>query len=94
MNNDFTPTDLPRTDVNASADSTASAHASGDNGEPAQEPQTRRQDVTSPAQKRVLLRMKKRHEFVSNLMRNLDILIYAELWILYYMEYATASAFL
>ncbi|KUJ24038.1 DUF1746-domain-containing protein [Mollisia scopiformis] len=78
MNNDSTPTDLPRTDT--------SANTTGDSVEPAQQAQTRRRDVTSPAQKRVLLGMRKRHEFVANLMTNLDILIYAELSIVYYMD--------
>lgn len=87
MNNDSTPTDLSRTDVNTSA----SANASGDVAEPAHQNQPSTQNATSLAQKRVLLRMKKRHEFVSNLMTNLDILIYAELSIVYYMEYATLS---
>lgn len=85
MNNDSTPTDLPRTDTSANT----SANASGENVEPAQPPLTRTQDATSPAQKRVLARTKKRHEFVSNLMTNLDILIYVELSIVYYMELAT-----
>jgi hypothetical protein len=94
MNNDSTPTDLPRTDVNTNNDWTASANTSGDNVEPAPQPQTSRQDVTSPAQKRVLLRMKKRHEFVGNLMSNLDTLIYVELSIVYYMEYTIIVRFL
>lgn len=90
MNNDSTPTDLPRTDTNVDANpnssTSTSANASGDSVEPAQQAQTSRQDATSPAGKRVLVRMKKRLEFVSNLMTNLDILIYAELSIVYYME--------
>ncbi|KAF8856989.1 DUF1746-domain-containing protein [Acephala macrosclerotiorum] len=82
MNNDSTPTDLPRTDTSANT----SANASGENVELVQQPPTRPQDATSPAQKRVLARTRKRHEFVSNLMTNLDILIYVELSIVYYMD--------
>ena len=47
----------------------------------------RRQDEQTPAQKRLQAQTKKKHEFVTGLMINLDILIYVELSILYYMEY-------
>jgi hypothetical protein len=54
----------------------------------------RRQDEQTPAQKRLQAQTKKKHEFVTSLMNNLDILIYVELSILYYMEYApTLSSF-
>lgn len=90
MNNDSTSNDLPRTEAEASTSST-SANGSGDTVEPAQSSQSSQQNAVSAAQKMVLLRIKKKHEFVSNLMTNLDIIIYAELSIVYYMEYAASS---
>ena len=80
MNNDSTPTDLPRSDNPASvsdagpATDTVAATRSG-------------QDEQRPAVKRAQAQMKKKLEFVTSLMGNLDILIYAELSITYYMEY-------
>jgi len=79
MNNDSTPTDLPRSEnriapseAGPAADSVESTHGG--------------QDEQSPAQKRAQVQMKKKFEFVTSLTNNLDILIYAELSILYYMD--------
>jgi len=80
MNNDSTPTDLPR-----SENPTATSEAVP--GADAVESTRRGQDEHSPAQKRAQAQMKKKVEFVTSLMNNLDILIYAELSIIYYMEY-------
>lgn len=48
------------------------------------------QEHTTPAQSRTLkraeARFEKKHEFISSLVKNLDVLIYMELCILYYME--------
>lgn len=41
----------------------------------------------SPAKKRAYAQTKKKFEFINHLTLNLDVLIYAELSILYYMEY-------
>jgi hypothetical protein len=79
MNNDSTPTDLPR-----SENPTATSEAGPAD---AVESTQRGQDEQSPAQKRAQTQMKKKFEFVTSLMNNLDILIYAELSIIYYMEY-------
>jgi len=75
MPDDSTSTDLPRTD-----DTTA-------NENPA-EPTPIQQDERTPAQKRAEAQTKKKFDFISNLMTNLDMTIYVELCILYYMEYA------
>ena len=75
MQNDSPPADLPRTreQTNATSEPVESAE--------------RRQDEQTPAQKRLQAQTKKKHEFITGLMNNLDILIYVELCILYYMEY-------
>lgn len=80
MNDDSTPTDLPRSE---NTTSTSEAGREGDSAEST----TRRQDEGSPAQKRAQAQMKKKFEFITSLTNNLDILIYAELSIIYYMEY-------
>jgi hypothetical protein len=49
--------------------------------------QSSQQNAQSPAQKRAQAQTKKKYEFVSGMMTNLDMLIYAELSIVYYMEY-------
>jgi hypothetical protein len=43
--------------------------------------------IQSPAQERAKSRMKKRSEFLGDLMNKLDMAIYMELCVLYYMEY-------
>jgi len=48
--------------------------------------QERQENAQTPAQKRAQSQTKKKYEFVNNLMTNLDVLIYAELCILYYMD--------
>jgi len=78
MNNDSSPTDLPRTE-NEDPPTTEPVDILGS--------VQRRQDEQTPAQKRAQAQFKKKFEFVSSLMNNLDILIYAELSILYYMEF-------
>jgi hypothetical protein len=80
MNNDSTPTDLPRSE---NLTSTSEAEPAAGSVESTQ----RRQDEESPAQKRAQAQMNKKLEFITGLMNNLDILIYAELSIIYYMEY-------
>lgn len=80
MNNDSTPSsaaDLPST-------STATDTAAGENATEATSEPT--QNAQTPAQKKAQVQTKKKYEFVNTLMTNLDILIYAELCILYYME--------
>jgi hypothetical protein len=82
MQNDSPPADLPRTrkQTNATSEPVESAE--------------RRQDEQTPAQKRLQAQTKKKHEFVTGLMNNLDILIYVELSILYYMEYVPARGYM
>jgi hypothetical protein len=77
MNNDSTPSsaaDLPpaSTTQEPAGDTAASRE--------------QHQNVQTPAQKRAQAQTKKKYEFVNTLMTNLDVLIYAELCILYYME--------
>ena len=45
-------------------------------------------EVKTSAQKRAQAQAKKRNEFLAGLLDNLDMLIYMELCVLYYMEYA------
>ena len=78
MNNDSTPTsaaDLPTSPQNNNSGAVDSP-----------ESHTQRQDAQTPAQKRALVQAKKKYEYISAIMNNLDISIYAELCILYYME--------
>jgi hypothetical protein len=44
------------------------------------------QSLQSPAHGRAQVQLRKRIEFVSSLLTDLDVLVYAELCILYYME--------
>jgi len=80
MNNDSTPT---------AADQLPTSSATGDSGRndvaPAPEPQA----VQTLAQKRAHAQAKKKYEIVNGLMTNLDMIIYVELSVLYYMEYET-----
>ena len=80
MNDDSTPTDLRR------SENTSSTTEAGPRADPV-ESTPRRQDEASPAQKRAHAQMKKKFEFITSLTNNLDVLIYAELSIIYYMEY-------
>ena len=48
---------------------------------------SRRQDGGLPAQKRLQAQVKKKFEFITSLTNHLDILIYAQLSIIYYMEF-------
>lgn len=80
MNNDSTPTDLPRSENPTSTSEAGPAAASVDSAQ-------RQKGEESPTQKRAQAQMKKRFEFITSLTNNLDIVIYAELSIIYYMEY-------
>jgi hypothetical protein len=79
MNNDSTPTDLPTSEN----PTTSTAEAATDSVESTQT----RQDEENPVQKRAQAQIRKKFDFITSLMNNLDILIYAELSIIYYMEY-------
>lgn len=59
------------------------APANGAAGAPAREQPP---VLLTPAQKRAQVQTKKKHEFINYLMNNLDLVIYSELCILYYME--------
>lgn len=90
MSNDATPSsaadrptnltspDEPNTDPAAATESGGQESTDAENVEP--------EDARTPAQKRVQLQTKKKYDFITALMINLDILIYVELCILYYME--------
>jgi len=78
MNNDDTPTpaaDLPTIRENDSRDPVDTA-----------EPTGQQQDVVLPTRKRGHTKTKKRYEFINAIMANLDILIYAELCVIYYLD--------
>lgn len=84
MNNDTAPSsaaDLPpaSTSQNSGSDSAGDTVAS----------LTRLQNAETPAQKKAQAQIKKKHEFINSLMTNVDVMIYAELCILYYMEWAS-----
>jgi hypothetical protein len=81
MNNDSSP--IPADSLPQASTSEQAGHDPISNAAPAveQRPQQTR------AQKRAEAQVKKKYEFVNSLMSNLDVLIYAELCILYYMEY-------
>jgi hypothetical protein len=74
MNNDPTPPSAADRDLPPSTSNPSAPSSSG------------QQNEQSPAQKRAQAQTKKKYEFVNTLMTNLDVLIYAELCILYYME--------
>lgn len=80
MNNDSTP--------NPAEDLPPAENISPIDPAPAPLPQ---HAALSPAQKRLQTQTRKKLEFIDNLMQNLDVLIYVELCILYYMEYALQS---
>lgn len=86
MNNDSAP---HRAEDDALPRATTSDDAS--NSEPAPAPAAEaEQEQRTPAQSRTLKKaeaqFEKKHEFISSLLKNLDVLIYMELCILYYME--------
>ena len=76
MNNDSTPTPAANLPTTSETDESANTVESIQ----------RRQHEQTPAQKKAQAQTKKKFEFVNGLMTNLDVLIYAELCILYYME--------
>lgn len=92
MNNDPPSSDLPSSELLPALDQAADAHttatSTGEDG-PSEDASvsTQRGAEPSPAQKRAQAQTKKKYEFVNHLTLNLDILIYAELSILYYMEF-------
>jgi hypothetical protein len=77
--NNATPNDLPSTST-SNEPSNNTTHA---------QTQTKDAVAYTPAQKRILQQAKKRSEFTGLLMNNLDMLIYVELCVMYYMEYAS-----
>jgi hypothetical protein len=81
MNNDSTPSsaaNLPQ--------ASASEQPSVDPAEETAATREQVQNAQTPAQKRAQAQTKKKYEFINTLMTNLDVIIYAELSILYYME--------
>ncbi|RDW67703.1 hypothetical protein BP6252_09099 [Coleophoma cylindrospora] len=93
MNNDATPVpaaDLPEGQISsASASNGITSSSNGIESARAGEPQGGSSSSASqptPAQARATSQMKKRYEFINLVMANLDMLIYVELCILYYMD--------
>jgi len=81
MSDDSTPTpavDLRRVSVN---ETNLAQAAESSNGE----------SVQSQMRKRLLSQTKRKAEFIHEIMFNLDIVIYAEICVLYYMEYDPLS---
>ncbi|KAH7416950.1 hypothetical protein BKA64DRAFT_739530 [Cadophora sp. MPI-SDFR-AT-0126] len=89
MNNDSPSNDLPSSApaTSSSTDPTAGASESTTAGA-VDDGTVRSQDVQSesPAKRRAVAQTKKKFEFINNLTLHLDILIYAELCIVYYMD--------
>ncbi len=76
MENDPTSADLPRTgETSTSGPAETEAEASPP-----------RRNEQSPAVKRAQAQTKKKFEFVGGLLNSLDMIIYLELCIVYYME--------
>ncbi|CAL3963993.1 hypothetical protein PZA11_001462 [Diplocarpon coronariae] len=86
MNNDSAETDLPSSETQTPAQTPVLSERTTAAGDDAPEPVLRTNDAQSPAQKIAHAQLKKKQEFITSLMLNLDILIYAELSILYYMD--------
>jgi hypothetical protein len=81
MNNDWTPSsaaDLPPASTSQDSSSEAAADPAAS--------VSQLQNAPIPAQRRAQAKTKKKYEFVNSLMTNLDVMIYVELCILYYME--------
>jgi hypothetical protein len=81
MNNDPAPSPAADRDLPSTSNPTSSSP------DPVAEPFSARDNAPTPAQKRAQAQTKKKYEFVNGLMTNLDVLIYAELCVVYYMEY-------
>ncbi|CCU78835.1 hypothetical protein BGHDH14_bgh02198 [Blumeria hordei DH14] len=77
--------DPPPTELHATRESYRRHYDTNDVFEPTQR-YRRRQYVLSSAQKITLARAKKKIEFLTNLLTNLDTLIYIELCVVYYMD--------
>jgi hypothetical protein len=86
MNNDSTPSPAADALPHASASESA-GHERPLERAASPEQQQQQQAPQTPAQKRALLRLRKKCEFIDALMANLDVLINVELIILYYMEW-------
>jgi hypothetical protein len=91
MNNDASPllqahtTDLNDADPSASGDATGGAQSTAQHGSSAGAQQTRRRRRRkTPKADQGLV---KKFEFLTHLLKNLDMLVYVELAALYYMEY-------
>ncbi|KAG4433540.1 hypothetical protein IFR05_010965 [Cadophora sp. M221] len=93
MNNDSTSNDLPSSEpasttapIPGASEGTTGAAVVNDPSEAAAALTSQDAQPESPAKKRALAQTKKKFEFINNLTLHLDILIYAELCILYYMD--------
>ncbi|PBP27371.1 conserved fungal protein [Diplocarpon rosae] len=87
MNNDSAANDLPSSETQTPAQTpVVSERTTATAGDDVPEPVLTTNDAQSPAQKSAHAQIKKKQEFITSLMLNLDILIYVELSILYYMD--------
>jgi hypothetical protein len=97
MNNDSTPSDPSRTDqpslptpaspAAATLGPTITELIAQEDAAVVADTTTPRQHVLTNAQKRAQVQTKKKLEFITQLTNNLDMIIYIELCILYYMEF-------
>ncbi|KAH8815116.1 hypothetical protein F5884DRAFT_771159 [Xylogone sp. PMI_703] len=101
MNNDSTPTpaaapDLPNPQHDAANSSVPTTSNQSLGIEVSQQEESVSITVSTPtrAQQRAIAHAKKRYEFITSLMWNLDILIYAELCTVYYLDCSFFRLFL
>lgn len=87
MNND--PSPPPAAAQNLPLSSSSNLPSSSDPVADISTAREARQDALGPAQKSAQAQTKKKYEFINTLMTNLDVLIYAELCVVYYMEYSS-----
>ena len=78
MNNDSTPS--------SAADLPTNPESSNPRPEEGAGSSEQQQNAQTPGQKRAQAQTRKKKEFIDGLMNNLDMLIYVELCIVYYME--------
>lgn len=88
MNNDSTPSEPAAPPLEPTT--TTSEDPAGDTAAE----RARIEAALTPKQKRAQAQTKKRYEFINSMMLNLDMIVYVELCIVYYMEYESLSSFL
>ena len=88
MNNDSIPSSAPAqaSPEESHPPTTSQGQSDAPAGETTGASASEKPVILTSAQKRAQAQTKKKHEFINYLMNNLDLIIYSELCILYYME--------